>query len=155
MRLVKNKGDFYSSLFWMLIGAGVSYGGYSLGMGAMRNPGPGFIFFWCGLIIIGFSLIIIAQDAFGKPSPEEMTPVWSDIRWKMILYTLISVLVFAYCFEFLGFLLSVMFLLLFLFKVVGSMTWVGSVTGAVASAILGYVVFSVWLGCQFPLGIFG
>ena len=45
--------DIISSIFWMIIGIGVCYGGYDLEMGTLHDPGSGFIFFWVGIIMIG------------------------------------------------------------------------------------------------------
>jgi putative tricarboxylic transport membrane protein len=148
---LRNK-DTYSALFWLAIGAGVFYEGYDLGKGNLYNPGPGFIFFWVGLIMIGLSLIILVQDMLRKPSPEEMTSVWSGIRWKKILCVLISLILYAYFFTFLGFLLSTTILLIFLFKAVGSQRWSVAIIGAISSALVAYLVFYVWLGSQLPKG---
>ncbi len=55
------KQDIISSLFWMVIGAGVCYGGYDLELGTLHDPGSGFMFFWVGLIMVGLSLSIFLQ----------------------------------------------------------------------------------------------
>lgn len=155
MLFVKDKGDFCSSLFWMAVGALIVYEGCSLGWGALRNPGPGFIFILAGVLIIGFALVVIVQDVLRKSSAEKRTSVWSDINWKRIISVLISLIVFGYCFEYLGFIICTAILLLFLFKYVGSMGWLAAVAGAAGSAVAAYVIFYVLLMCQLPAGLLG
>jgi len=150
---MRNK-DIYSSLFWIAIGAGVFYEGYDLGKGDLHNPGPGFIFFWVGLVMIGLSLFIV-QDVLRNPPPEEKTSVWLGIRWKTILCTLISLMLYASFFVFLGFLLSTTILLVFLFKIAGPQRWSVAIIGAISSALVAYLVFYVCLGSQLPKGFLG
>ena len=144
--------DTYSSLFWIAIGAGSFYEGYRLGVGDLHNPGPGFIFFWMGLIMIGLSLSILVRDALRKFPAGEMTSVWSGIHWKKVISVLISLLLYSYFFTTLGFLLSATILLVFLFKAVEPQRWRVAILGAVSSALIAYLVFYVWLGSQLPKG---
>jgi len=144
--------DTYSSLFWTAIGAGSFYEGCRLGRGDLHNPGPGFIFFWMGLIMIGLSLSILLRDVPRKPTAGERTSVWSGIHWVKIIAVLISLLLYAYFFTTLGFLLSATILLVFLFKAVEPQRWSVAILGAVSSALIAYLVFYVWLGSQLPRG---
>lgn len=145
--------DIFSSLFWMLIGVGVCYGGYDLKLGTLHNPDSGFIFFWVGVIMVGLSLIIFIQALGLKPQMGEMRLVWSGVRWKKIISVLLALFLYAYAFTFLGFIVSTVLLLIFLFKAVEPQKWSVAIMGAILSALIGYAVFQVWLGSQLPKGL--
>jgi len=136
----------------MVIGARSFYEGYSLGKGDLHNPGPGFIFYWMGLIMIGLSACILVRDVRRKPAPAETTSEWTGVHWKKIIAVLISLVLYAHFFTTLGFLLSATILLVFLFKTVEPQRWSVAILGAVSSALIAYLVFYVWLGSQLPRG---
>jgi putative tricarboxylic transport membrane protein len=149
---MKNR-DLFSSLFWMVIGAGVSYGGYDLELGTLHDPGSGFIFFWVGLIMVGLSLSIFIRALKEKGKAGEMRLIWSEVQWKKIVSVLVALFLYGYIFQTLGFILSAALLLVFLFKAVEPQRWSVAILGAVVSSLVAYVVFQVWLGSQLPKGL--
>jgi putative tricarboxylic transport membrane protein len=149
---MKNR-DLFSSLFWMVIGAGVSYGGYDLELGTLHDPGSGFIFFWVGLIMVGLSLSIFIRALKEKGKAGEMRLIWSEVQWKKIVSVLVALFLYGYFFQTLGFILSAALLLVFLFKAVEPQRWSVAILGAVVSSLVAYVVFQVWLGSQLPKGL--
>lgn len=151
---VRNR-DIISSLFWMAIGIGVCYGGYDHGLGTIRDPGGGFIFFWVGIIIIGLSLGILLRAMREKPVKGEMKVFYAGIQWKKIIAVLSVLFIYAAVFIPLGFILSTIFLLTFLFKAVEPQRWSWAILGAIVSTLAAYGLFQLWLGCQFPQGLLG
>jgi len=149
---MKNR-DLFSSLFWMVIGAGVSYGGYDLELGTLHDPGSGFIFFWVGLIMVGLSLSIFIRALKEKGKAGEMRLIWSEVQWKKIVSVLVALFLYGYFFQTLGFILSAALLLVFLFKAVEPQRWSVAILGAVVSSLVAYMVFQVWLGSQLPKGL--
>jgi len=149
---VKSK-DIISSLFWMIVGAGVTYGGYDLDLGTLHDPGSGFIFFWVGLIMVGLSLSIFIRALKEKGKAGEMRLIWSEVQWKKIVSVLVALFLYGYFFQTLGFILSAALLLVFLFKAVEPQRWSVAILGAVVSSLVAYVVFQVWLGSQLPKGL--
>jgi putative tricarboxylic transport membrane protein len=147
--------DFYSSLFWLLIGAGVCYGGYDLELGTLHDPGSGFLFFWLGIIMMALSVIILIPGAGKKGSLPLLKGMFSGVDWPKILYVLLALSLYGYAFNALGFILATILLLLFLFKAIEPQRWWIAVFGSVASSLAAYVVFQVWLGCQLPSGLLG
>jgi putative tricarboxylic transport membrane protein len=145
--------DFFSSLFWLFIGVGVCYGGYDLKIGKFHDPGSGFIFFWVGIIMMGLSLIILIQTIRLGPKVGEMKFLWSDVRWKKIISVLLALFLYGYVFTYLGFILSTVLLLIFLFKAVEPQKWSIAIAGAILSALIGYGVFQLWLGSPLPKGL--
>lgn len=148
--------DIISSIFWMALGAGICYGGYDLEVGSLNDPGSGFMFFWVGLLMIGLSVGILIRAIKQTAVPGELIKVfWTEIRVTKIISVLAALGLYAYVFSFLGFILSTVLLLIFLFKVVEPQTWTKAVLGAVISTLTAYVIFHLWLGSQLPQGLLG
>jgi putative tricarboxylic transport membrane protein len=151
---VKSK-DVVSSLFWLILGAGITYGGYDLDLGSLRDPGSGFIFFWVGLVMMGLSLSILIQALMKRGEFGELHAIWSGVRWKTVVWVLVSLVIYAYAFNLLGFILSTVSLLIFLFKIVEPQRWSIASAGAILITITAYVVFKLLLGSQLPQGLLG
>jgi len=149
------QGDLFSSLFWLLVGAGVCYSGYDLELGTLHDPGSGFIFFWVGVIMVGLSLIIFVRAMHREAKAGEMKLLWSGVQWLKIIAVLVALFLYAYAFTPLGFILSTTLLLIFLFKAVEPQRWSVAIAGAVLSTLTAYAVFQVWLGSQLPKGLLG
>jgi putative tricarboxylic transport membrane protein len=139
----------------MAIGLGVCYGGYDLGLGNLNDPGGGFIFFWVGVIMIGLSFGIFIRAIRKKAIKGEMKAVWTEISWKKIIPVLAALFIYSYLFTPLGFILSTIFLLIFLFKAVEPQKWSWAIFGAIVSTLAAYGLFRLWLNCQLPQGFFG
>lgn len=146
--------DIGSSLFWLLLGAGVTYAGWDLGLGKLRDPGPGFMLFWVGLIMVGLSLAIGLAALRRAPRPPE--PLWAGTRWWKIVLVVAALVGYAYALERLGFFLTTVLVLIFLFKAIEPQRWTVAVAGAVLTALAAYGLFNLWLGAQLPRGaLFG
>lgn len=149
------KKDILSSLFWMAVGFEVCYGGYDLELGTLHDPGSGFMFFWVGVIMIGLSLAVLVKAIRMKPDQKGVGLLRGEVRWTKILSVLAALVLYAYVFTYLGFILSTVLLLLFLFKAVEPQRWSWAVMGAVISTLTAYGVFQLWLGSQLPRGFLG
>lgn len=137
------------------MGFGVCYGGYDLELGTLRDPGSGFMFFWVGVIMIGLSLAVLVKAIRMKPDQKGVGLLRGEVRWAKILSVLAALVLYAYVFTYLGFILSTVLLLLFLFKAVEPQKWSWAVMGAVISTLTAYGVFQLWLGSQLPRGFLG
>jgi len=149
------KRDIISSLFWMAMGIGVCYGGYGLDLGTLHDPGSGFMFFWVGIIMIGLSLGILIRAMKKTAVAGELKILWTGIRWKKVVSILVALLLYAYVFVPLGFILSTILLLIFLFKAVEPQRWSWAILGAIISTLAAYGVFHLWLRSPLPKGFLG
>jgi hypothetical protein len=113
------------------------------------------MFFWVGVIMIGLSLGILIRAVRGKATQREMKAIWAGISWKKMVSVLAALFIYAYVFTPLGFILSTIFLLIFLFKAVEPQRWSWAILGAIGSTLAAYGVFRLWLGCQLPRGLLG
>jgi hypothetical protein len=64
-----------------------------------------------------------------------------------------ALLVYNFIFVYLGFILSTILLLLFLFKAIEPQKWSVAVAGALIASLAAYVLFARWLDVQLPVGI--
>jgi len=148
--------DIISSLFWLAIGIGICCGAYELELGTLRDPGSGFMFFWAGFLMAVLSLGVFIQAMRKKGIPGELKKVlWTEIRWKKIVIVLAVLFLYAYFFTILGFILSTILLLIFLFKAVEPQSWTKAILGAIISTLAAYSLFHLWLGSQLPRGLLG
>lgn len=148
--------DIISALFWAALGLAIAWGGYRLEIGTLHEPGSGFMFFGIGLIMVGLSLSILIQALRRPGVAHELKEVfWTNIRVTKILAVLLALLLYAYLFTCLGFILSTFLLLVFLFKAVEPQTWVKAILAAIITTLSAYGIFNLWLGSQLPKGLLG
>ncbi len=125
-------------------------------LGSLNAPGSGFIFFWMGIVMVGLSLGVLIQAMGEAAAPGELKKIlWTEIRWKKIISVLAALLLYAYFFATLGFILSTIPLLIFLFKVVEPQSWMKAILGSIITTLAAYGVFQLWLGSQLPSGLLG
>jgi hypothetical protein len=105
--------------------------------------------------MIGLSLSVLLGALRMKPDPKGIRSHWGEIRWKKILSVLAALVLYAYAFTFLGFILCTVPLLIFLFKAVEPQKWTWALWGAILSTLTAYGVFQLWLGSQLPRGFLG
>jgi len=151
---MKNR-DFFSSLFWLATGVGVCYGGYDLELGTLHDPGSGFVFFWVGAIMVGLSVFVFIRSLRVGGEKEETKALWTQVKWRKNVFVLAALFLYAYAFSPLGFILSTVLLLIFLFKAIEPQRWAVAILGAFLSTLASYAVFHVWLGTQLPRGFLG
>ena len=145
-------------LVWLVLGIGLCIGSVRLKLGDFHTPGPGFMPFLSGALlgIFGFILIFATtRSGEGKEAKEQKTPViWN---WKKLIspfLTLLILFLYISLLEPLGFILTTFICLLFLFKLSEPKKWLMPIVLSFATTFLSYLLFSVWLQCQFPKGIF-
>jgi putative tricarboxylic transport membrane protein len=141
-----------SALFWVAVGILTCYGATRLGLGSVTEPGPGFIFFWSGLILMILSFIVIADSV---RSSEDSVQEMGKMNWAKIVLVLLSLLFYAFFLERLGFVLTTFVLLSFLLGWSERTNWARSLEVASATALVSYAIFELWLKIRLPKGIFG
>jgi putative tricarboxylic transport membrane protein len=149
------KPDQISSIFGLIFGLALIFLSYRLGLGHLTNPGPGFLPFWCGVILAGLSLIVFFQGKLAQRVGRGKTirNLWTGMRWSKGAYVVLALLAYTFTFTYLGFLLSTTVLLIFLFKAIEPEKWISAIGGAILASLICFVVFSLWLDVQLPRGI--
>ena len=128
------------------------YGATRLGLGSVTEPGSGFIFFWSGLILVILSLMVLAESL---RSTEEIVQETGEMNWVKIALVLLSLVLYAFFLERLGFVLTTFVLLSFLLGWIERTNWPRSLCVASAAALGSFAIFELWLKIRLPKGIFG
>ena len=129
------RGDRISGFFWLAFGAFMTVESYRLGLGTLRHPGPGFLFFWAGLALFFMSIALLIQAWTRKERNQTEAPIFGKQNTKKIILFSISVFLYAFLLDELGFILVTLLLFLFLLCAVGEI-----ITG------LPYLLETVWEG---------
>lgn len=144
------------SIFWLIIGAYVAISAYKLGLGYLGKPGPGFIFFCAGLLLLFLAGVDLAAGFIAKRETyNKERPLWLGTRWQKVLLVLGALSGYVYFFNILGFLLSTFLLMVFLFKAVEPTKWWIAILGSLITILASYGIFELWLKVSFPQGILG
>jgi putative tricarboxylic transport membrane protein len=148
------KADQISSIFWFGLSLLVMYGSYRLGLGILTNPGPGFLPFWCGVILCGLSALVFFQGRLTKrrEGGRLLSQLWIGMDWPKPIYVIAALLAYGLTLNYLGFLVSSTLMLIFFFKVIEPETWLRAIVGAVLAVVSSYALFGVWLQVQLPRG---
>jgi putative tricarboxylic transport membrane protein len=140
------------ALFWVALGILVCYGATRLGLGSVTEPGSGFIFFWSGLILVIMSLVALAESRRGS---DEGIPDIGETNWLKIALVLLSLLLYAFFLERLGFVMTTFVLLSFLLGLIEGTNWPRTFGVAGAAVLASVAIFELWLKIRLPKGIFG
>jgi len=140
------------ALFWVAVGLLACYGASRLGLGSITDPGAGFIFFWSGLVLVILALVVLAESI---RSSEDANRGTGQLNWTKIALVLLSLVLYAFFLERLGFVLTTFVLLSFLLGCIEDTNWIKSLGTAGAAALVSYAVFELWLEIRLPKGFFG
>ncbi|MBI2348619.1 MAG: tripartite tricarboxylate transporter TctB family protein [Deltaproteobacteria bacterium] len=152
MKRIKTTIDTWSALFWLALGLLVCYGAGRLGLGSVTDPGSGFIFFWSGSILGFLSLMLFTGSLRGVSAESQRIP---GTNWTKISLVLVSLVLYGFFLERLGFVLTTFALLSFLLGLSEERKWPRALGVAGAAALAGFALFELWLKIRLPRGIFG
>ncbi len=144
-----------ASLFWFAIGLISIYGSIKLGLGALREPGSGFLSFLAGCFISLMAMIVFFQSFRGQGVQGKLGALWADLRWRRPIAIGFLTLGYVLALERLGFLLSSFLLLFVILKGVEKLSWGKAIFIPVFTLGLSYLLFNVLLKETLPQGVFG
>lgn len=145
--------DLISSTIWFFAGLFITFYAPQFDLGTVSMPGSGFMPFLAGILICIFSVLTFVQAYFNKAGKTEK--IWGHIQFRKLIFVLLSLLIYTFFLDIIGFLICTFFLIFFLIYFVGSENWLKSVLGAGLTSILSHLLFDIWLKAQLPKGIFG
>jgi hypothetical protein len=121
-----------------------------LPLGTFRLPGPAFVPVLLASLLLTFGLLIIVS---GKSGPLLSSLTWTEWRHALAILATCAFAVFAM--ERLGYRLTTLLALVFLFKLVERLGWVLSLAFAFALSFGSFFLFHSILRVPLPLGPFG
>jgi putative tricarboxylic transport membrane protein len=146
------KYDRIIGLIWFVLGSGMAIEGISLGLGKSHLPGIGFVPFLVGssLGVCGLILMLLVTLK-GKQTDDK---IWKGQNWKNLILPILSLFIYAFLMERLGFLITTFFFLFFLFKLTAPKKWLSPLLTSLLVAVSCYFIFSLWLNVPLPKGFF-
>jgi putative tricarboxylic transport membrane protein len=145
--------DQTSSLFWLVVGMGITIGSLKYGFGTFVSPGAGFITFFAGAILGFLSLILLISSFSTKQLQGGFEDLWKGLEVGKAFYVLGLLAVYALVLQPLGFLVSTFLLLALLFRVKADYSLRKVVLLAFLISSGAYLLFDFWLRVQLPKGI--
>jgi putative tricarboxylic transport membrane protein len=127
---------------------------FSVPMGRIGQPGPAFMPFWVAVTLGLLSILLWVEAGLRKGPPAPVQFLSGERRWSSVMMTAGSLLGYAFLVEPLGFFISTILLLLFLFRFIGNLKWRVVFTGTVLVTLMTHALFKVALKIQLPAGLF-
>ncbi len=146
--------DQTSSLFLLLVSISVLVESLRLGIGSVQNPGMGFMTFGASGIL-GILSLVLFLDATLRKGEGKTKPLFAEKLWKRVVFVVLVLILYSRMMPVLGYLISTFLLMSLLLGVLErKKIWLVLVS-SLLSTWMTYIVFSKWLNCQFPDGLFG
>ena len=142
--------DRISGFIILLLGLGILLPGRKISIGNLGAPGSAFFPAILAVLMILLSLFLIIP----KRKEGESVLVWSTIL-RRIIPVLTALLVYVFLLEYLGFIVTGVLLMTFLFMRVGSQRWFLAPLEAFISIGLAYLLFRVLMKSNLPVGLLG
>ncbi len=147
--------DQFSSLFWLVVAIGIVFLSLKYGVGTFREPGPGFITFFAGLILAVLSLALFFSSFRDGADRNSLRSLWSGLEFGKVFYVLLLLVAYVFLLKPLGFLIGTFLLLALLFRVKGSYRFKTVLLMSLFVTAGSYLIFEIWLQAQLPKGLFG
>lgn len=141
------------SVILMLFGIAIMAGSLRYTFGTFDNPGAGFLPFFTGLFITGFSVLTLLQIV--KHRWRSLGEMWEGAKWSRALIVTACLVVYVAFLMDVGFLLATVILMGFLLRVLARIDWKVTIFAALVATLGFYLVFQVWLEAQLPRGWLG
>jgi putative tricarboxylic transport membrane protein len=151
-RILGQRIDQVFALLWIVVGLVVFIQSRDLQYLAEYGPGPGFLPFWSGVILIILGFMLLARVTFSRKEKEAFTPPSKHAAWQMFL-VMAGFFVFVFFAETIGFLLGIGLLFLFLLVVVERKGWRISLAIAIINTMVFWVIFELGLQLRLPAGL--
>jgi putative tricarboxylic transport membrane protein len=139
--------ELRSGLFFFGLSLLVLWESFRVELGTLKEPGSGFLSLFAGLGILALSLVLIIRGwgvrEPGKPHSHRVT------------FAMISVFIYSFVLDSLGFILATFFLVAVLFRLGQPRSWWFLIGVSALVAFLSYLIFGVFLRVYFPQGLLG
>jgi putative tricarboxylic transport membrane protein len=143
-----------SSLFWALIGILFCIGGFHYGIRRSGIPGPGFLPFVTGIILVALSLILLISrflDRGGRAGPKE-EPMPGGLALSRILIVLGALCLYVLILEPLGFMVTTFLFMIVLLRL-EPRKWMFILLVSIGATAFFFVLFKVLLRVPLPSGL--
>lgn len=152
-----DRRDLISSSVWLLAGLFITFMSlFSLKVGTVRNPGPGFFPLIVGFVLTVLSLIILMRAIIGKEGENRgLSELWANLNWPKMFYAIGVLAIYPIILEMVGFLLTTFLVLTLLCIGIESKKWRLGISLSFVSSLCSYLLFDRILQVQLPRGFLG
>lgn len=147
--------NFTSGLFLTLVAAAASLLAYRLGLGTLREPGPGLIPFGTALLLGSMCMGLVVRGLIEGRGAGEGEAVFKGIRWGRLILVVCGLLGYGIALDTLGFSVSNFLFMALLLRFVGRKRWWVALVTSILIVVGTYLIFIAWLGSVFPRGLLG
>jgi putative tricarboxylic transport membrane protein len=143
-----------AAAFLFVVGLVATIEARKLSIGEFGRPGAGFFPFYLAIAFSLMSLALVWQSLTPGTS-ERLAPQSAPKAFHPVkaVTTLLALIVYVFALDWLGYIVATFVLMLFLFKAVDPLTWPAAIGGSLATSLLSYVIFKVWLQVSLPAGL--
>jgi putative tricarboxylic transport membrane protein len=145
--------DQSSGLFWLVVGIGIAISSLKYGFGTLHEPGPGFITFFAGAILIILSFALFLSSLKNREDRSNLQSLWAGLDPGKVLYVIVLLVAYTLLLKPVGFLISTFFLLSLLFRIKGTYRLKTVFLMSLLVTMGSYIIFEIWLKAQLPKGI--
>ncbi len=150
------KADQWSGLALILLAAGMIWAALGLPYGDIHKPGPGFFPLWLGVILGGMSIGFFVQATLTTRSAQTLRNILEeDVHWGKVLLVLVSLILYAFLMDYIGFLLVTLLLMVVLLRFIEPQPWTVVIGWALVGSVGSYLIFEVWMKLRLPKGFLG
>jgi putative tricarboxylic transport membrane protein len=141
------------NIFWLVLSTAVCVESWSLKVGGLHNPGPGFLPFYTAILLGLLALISLLQTL--KESEGSASEIWGGIQFGKLAILLGTLFLYVFLLDRLGFLLGTFLLLLVLFRIVEPYSWKIVLFSSLLTTAATYFFFVILLESRLPRGLWG
>jgi len=150
-----SKRDIIAIIFWIGLSLFFMIPSIKIGIGEIRHPGPGFMPFYVGVILLIISVCLLIKYLLCKSYQAKTEDQKKDAGSMVKIITVVaSLTAYGIFLERVGFIIGTFFLVGILFKAAGVERWRFIIMGSVLTVLISYVLFTS-LGLKFPKGMLG
>jgi len=133
----------------VLVAAYILYTAWAMPSGTGGQPGPGFVPFGIGLVLLVSGLALLVRAWRGAAPAASAV----ELGHARIWVTLAALVAAAYALEPVGYLITSALLLGVLLRAYGPVRWPVTIAGAVVGAGASWLFFDTLLGVSLPAGL--
>ena len=148
--MIRNS-ELWGGLFWLAVGAYIVFAGRDMGLGGLHQPGPGFAFYWVGILMCALAASVIGQAVLAGGA--NVASLWVGTRWGKVLAVIALLLAYGVAFEPIGFIVCTVVMLLVLMWFVDPVKWWLAIVIAVGSTAGVWLTMTKWMKIQLPSGV--
>jgi len=150
--LARGKGNSVASLFIIVLSCWILKEAYTMGLGALHSPGPGFMVFIAAFLLAILALHTLFRSLARRHESTGGAPARKHrgrVVWVFLLLSGYVVLL-----NVVGYLLVTVVTLFLLFVVLqdGKKRWLSAAIMAAVTSAVTHLVFSVWFKLHLPNG---